>query len=47
MTEMNPEQKLVFFHCIVHQEMLYKSVLKINHVTDVVTKIVNFIGAIT
>lgn len=39
-TEMNPEQKLVFLHCIIHQGVLCKSVIKINHVTDVVTKIV-------
>uniref|UniRef100_A0A8C5LJG6 SPIN-DOC-like zinc-finger domain-containing protein n=1 Tax=Leptobrachium leishanense TaxID=445787 RepID=A0A8C5LJG6_9ANUR len=44
-TEMNPGQKLVFLHCIIHQEVLCKSVLKINHVIDVVTKIVNFIRA--
>ncbi|XP_073689371.1 general transcription factor II-I repeat domain-containing protein 2B-like [Garra rufa] len=44
-TEINPEQKLVLLHCIIHQEVLCKSVLKINHVTDVVTKIVNFIRA--
>ncbi|XP_072403927.1 general transcription factor II-I repeat domain-containing protein 2B-like [Chiloscyllium punctatum] len=44
-TEIGPEQKLVFLHCIIHQEELCKSVLKINHVVDVVTKIVNFIRA--
>ncbi|XP_072416387.1 general transcription factor II-I repeat domain-containing protein 2A-like [Chiloscyllium punctatum] len=44
-TEIAPEQKLVFLHCIIHQEVLCKSVLKINHVVDVVTKIVNFIRA--
>ncbi|XP_072447368.1 general transcription factor II-I repeat domain-containing protein 2A-like [Chiloscyllium punctatum] len=44
-TEIDPEQKLVFLHCIMHQEVLGKSVLKINHVVDVVTKIVNFIRA--
>ena len=44
-TEMNPEQKLTFLHCILHQEVLCKSVLKMNHVIDVVTKIVNFIRA--
>ncbi|XP_034452049.1 general transcription factor II-I repeat domain-containing protein 2A-like [Hippoglossus hippoglossus] len=42
-SEINPELKLLFLHCIIHQEVLYKSVLKINHVTDVVTKLVNFI----
>ena len=44
-TEINPEQKLIFLHCIIHQEVLCKSVLKINHVTDVVAKVVNFIRA--
>ncbi|XP_039623539.1 general transcription factor II-I repeat domain-containing protein 2A-like [Polypterus senegalus] len=44
-TEINPEQKLIFLHFIIHQEMLCKSVLKISHVVDVVTKIVNFIRA--
>ena len=44
-TEINADQKLVFLHCIIHQHVLCKSVLKINHVTDVVTKIVNFIRA--
>ncbi|GCC36599.1 hypothetical protein chiPu_0015094 [Chiloscyllium punctatum] len=44
-TEIDPKQKLVFLHCIIHQEALCKSVLKINHVVDVVTKIVNFIRA--
>uniref|UniRef100_UPI003AACC576 general transcription factor II-I repeat domain-containing protein 2B-like n=1 Tax=Centroberyx gerrardi TaxID=166262 RepID=UPI003AACC576 len=42
-TEINADQKLVFLHCIIHQHVLCKSVLKINHVIDVVTKIVNFI----
>ncbi|XP_060950452.1 general transcription factor II-I repeat domain-containing protein 2B-like [Limanda limanda] len=44
-TEIDPDQKLVFLHCIIHQHVLCKSVLKINHVIDVVTKIVNFIRA--
>ncbi|XP_077113087.1 general transcription factor II-I repeat domain-containing protein 2-like [Ranitomeya variabilis] len=43
--EINPEQKLIFLHCIIHQEVLCKSVLQISHVVDVVTKIVNFIRA--
>ncbi|XP_036066918.1 general transcription factor II-I repeat domain-containing protein 2B-like [Oryzias melastigma] len=41
-TEIDADQKLVFLHCIVHQHVLCKSVLKINHVVDVVSKIVNF-----
>ncbi|XP_069003320.1 general transcription factor II-I repeat domain-containing protein 2B-like [Embiotoca jacksoni] len=44
-TEIDPDQKLVFLHCIIHQHVLCKSVLKMNHVIDVVTKIVNFIRA--
>ncbi|XP_042337051.1 general transcription factor II-I repeat domain-containing protein 2B-like, partial [Plectropomus leopardus] len=45
MAETDPDQKLVFLHCIIHQHVLCKSVLKMNHVIDVVTKIVNFIRA--
>lgn len=45
MTEINADQKLVFLHCIIHQHVLCKSVLKINNVIDVVSKIVNFIRA--
>ncbi|XP_076022136.1 general transcription factor II-I repeat domain-containing protein 2B-like [Genypterus blacodes] len=44
-TEIDTDQKFVFFHCIIHQHVLCKSVLKIKHVIDVVTKIVNFIRA--
>ncbi|XP_069792420.1 general transcription factor II-I repeat domain-containing protein 2B-like [Narcine bancroftii] len=39
-TEINPELKLVFLHCIKHQNVLCKSVIKLNHVK---TKTVNFI----
>lgn len=42
-TEIDADQKLVFLHCIIHQHVLCKSVLKTNHVIDV--KIVNFIMA--
>ncbi|KAF0024904.1 hypothetical protein F2P81_021785 [Scophthalmus maximus] len=44
-TEVNSELKLVFLHCIIHQNVLCKSVLKLNHVIDVITKTVNFIRA--
>lgn len=37
-TETDPEQKFVFLDCMIHQEALCKSVLKMNHVVDVVTK---------
>lgn len=43
--EMNPNQKLVFLHCIIHQQVLCKSVFNLKHVIDVATKIVNFIRA--
>ena len=42
-TEINAKQKLVFLHCILHQHVLCKSVLKTDGVIDVVTKTVNFI----
>lgn len=42
MTEIDPDHKLVFLHCILHQHVLCKSVLKINHV---VTEIASFIRA--
>ena len=45
MTEMNPVQKLTFLHCIIHEIVLCKSLLKMNNVVDAVTKIVNFIRA--
>ncbi|KAL2079794.1 hypothetical protein ACEWY4_025538 [Coilia grayii] len=44
-SEINPQQKLTFLHCIIHQEVLCKTVLKINHAVDVVIKVVNFIRA--
>ena len=44
-TKLDPENKLVFIHCIIHQYALCKSVLKLNNVVDVVTKTVNFIRA--
>lgn len=45
MTEINPVQKLIFLHCIIHQEVLCKTVLKMKHVVEAVTKTVNFIRA--
>ncbi|XP_066569411.1 general transcription factor II-I repeat domain-containing protein 2A-like [Amia ocellicauda] len=39
----NPEQEFFFLHCIIHQEVLSKTVLKLTHVVDTVTKVVNFI----
>ncbi|XP_068598240.1 general transcription factor II-I repeat domain-containing protein 2A-like [Brachionichthys hirsutus] len=43
--EQNPEQDVIFLHCIIHQESLCKSVLQLNHVVDPVVKLVNFIRA--
>ena len=43
--ELNPDQKMIFLHGIIHQEVLCKCVLKMNHVVDTVTKVVNFIKA--
>ncbi|XP_075907338.1 general transcription factor II-I repeat domain-containing protein 2B-like [Nelusetta ayraudi] len=44
-TEIDADQKLIFLHCIIHQHVLCRSVLKIDHVIDVVAKTVNFIRA--
>lgn len=41
--ELQPEQDILFLHCIIHQEVLCRKVLKLNHVVTVVTKVVNFI----
>lgn len=43
--EENPEQDIIFLHCIIHQEALCKSVLQLDHVVKQVTQIVNFIRA--
>ena len=43
--ELNPDQKMIFLHYIIHQEVLGKCVLKISHVVYTVTKLVNFIRA--
>ncbi|XP_077386299.1 general transcription factor II-I repeat domain-containing protein 2-like isoform X1 [Festucalex cinctus] len=43
--EENPEQDVIFLHCIIHQESLCKSVLQLNHVVNPVVKLVNFIRA--
>lgn len=41
----NPDQDVIFLHCIIHQESLCKSVLQLNHVVNPVVKLVNFICA--
>lgn len=38
-TYINSVKKLLFVTCIIHQEVLCKLVLKINHAHDVVTKL--------
>ncbi|XP_067435744.1 general transcription factor II-I repeat domain-containing protein 2A-like [Thunnus thynnus] len=43
--EDNPEQEVIFLHCIIHQETLCKSVLQLDHVVKPVVKLVNFIRA--
>ena len=37
------QEKIIFLHCIIHQEVLCKCVLKMSHVVDTVTKVVYFI----
>lgn len=43
--EENPDQGVIFLHCIIHQESLCKSILQLNHVVNPVVKLVNFIRA--
>lgn len=43
--EENPNQDIIFLHCIIHQESLCKSILQLNHVVNPVIKLVNFIRA--
>ena len=43
--ELNPDQKSIFLYCIIHQLVLCKCVLKMSHVVDTVTEVVNFIRA--
>ncbi|CAF91246.1 unnamed protein product, partial [Tetraodon nigroviridis] len=43
--EDNPEQEVIFLHCIIHQEALCKSVLQLDHVVKPVVKLVSFIRA--
>ncbi len=38
-------EELIFLHCIIHQEAMCKSVLKLENVVKVVVKLVNFIRA--
>ncbi|XP_067945456.1 general transcription factor II-I repeat domain-containing protein 2-like [Watersipora subatra] len=43
--DQNHDKDAIFFHCIIHQESLCKSVLQLNHVVNPVAKLVNFIRA--
>lgn len=38
-----PNRSILFIHCIIHQEVLCKNVLNLDHVTSVVIGIVNYI----
>ncbi|XP_077288029.1 general transcription factor II-I repeat domain-containing protein 2-like [Arctopsyche grandis] len=41
--EIDPDYNLIALHCIIHQEVLCKNVLKVDHVTSRVIKLVNLI----
>ena len=43
--EESPDQDVIFLHCVIHQESLCKSVLKLNHGANTVVKVVNSIRA--
>ncbi|XP_060528336.1 general transcription factor II-I repeat domain-containing protein 2-like [Cylas formicarius] len=43
--EIDPDHKIRPIHCIIHQHVLCKNVLKIDHVTKIVVKLVNFLRA--
>ena len=43
--EVDCNRKLIFLHCLIHQEVLCKHVLDMRHVVDPVLKIVNIIRA--
>lgn len=37
------KRRVLFFHCLIHQEALAKNVIELNNVTSVVTNLVNFL----
>lgn len=41
--KINPQKEIIVLHCMLHQEVLCKKVLKFEHVVTLVMKIVNFI----
>ncbi|XP_077301672.1 general transcription factor II-I repeat domain-containing protein 2-like [Arctopsyche grandis] len=41
--EIDPDCNLIALHCIIHQQVLCKNVLKVDHVTSRVIKLVNLI----
>jgi len=42
---LDSDRELIFLHCIIHQEVLCKSVTDLSHVVEPVVKTVNFIRA--
>lgn len=45
LSEINPEMKFIIIRCIIHQNVLCKSVVELNHVIVVVIKVVIFTRA--
>nr|XP_048691119.1 general transcription factor II-I repeat domain-containing protein 2A-like [Caretta caretta] len=43
--EDDPDKEVIFLHCIIYQEALWKNILDIDHVVHTVVKIVNYIRA--
>ena len=41
-TSLNADKKIIPMHCIIHQESLCKSVLKVKHIVDPIIKAVNY-----
>ena len=41
----NPDQNIIFLHCIIHQHALCRVALGLTNVSDVVTRVVNYIKA--
>lgn len=41
----NPESETIFLHCIIHQDVLCKAALDINHVLNIILKLINTIRA--
>lgn len=41
--ETNPNHNIIPIHCIIHQQVLCKNILHMEHVTDFIVKLVNYI----